>query len=123
MNKGWCSSCDMICVKDVHYLRRFFGLGRRDSLYSLPNRMASSNAGSFAKAPAIFSVQGLESLSSFFFSRATSASRAATRSFSFIVFMADPLLFAGLPPLLPYRALGRAPTDRRAALFFRQTGP
>src|SRR6266478_331580 len=113
----------MIRVQYHHHFRRFFGLGRSDSLYSRPSRIASSNAGSFANAPTISSVQDLEFPSIFCLSRATSASRAVTRSFSFSVFMADPFLFAGLPPLLSYPALARTLTDHPAAPFVRQTGP
>lgn len=44
-----------------HFATVYRFLGRSDSRYSRPKRMASSNAGSFAKAPTTYCHQGLAS--------------------------------------------------------------
>src|SRR5216683_4267445 len=78
---------------DIHFLD-FFGFGRSDSLYSRPKRIASKNAGSPRKAPAISFHQGFFDfgLLTISFKFATSASKTATRSFSFIMVMVGPFL-------------------------------
>src|SRR5260370_25591991 len=91
-------SCDRCPVPPCNFFLGLFGLGRNDSRYSRPRRIASRKAGSPANVPAIRFHQGVSSfeLTTISFNFATSASKAATRSFSFIVFMADPFLPAGI---------------------------